>query len=128
MGIAKTKVGKYEVLESGTLLCRTSDTVMFNIVNMNFHVRIHNDFAPKGSREIVLKIDEKNNIMNVDLFVKDSLQFLPSSPYQVAQYDGHYLLLSFCVNALSLSIEKDAPVVFNYMWLKGDKVKDGDKR
>lgn len=128
MGIAKTKVSEYEVLESGTLLCRTSDTIMFAISNMNFHIRIHNDFAPKGSDGVKLEIDKENNIMNVDLFVKDALQFLPSSPYQVAQYDGHYLLLSFCVNAISLSIENGAPVVFNYMWLKGNKIKDGDKR
>lgn len=127
MGIAKIKIGEYEVLESGTILCRTSDAIMFNISIMNFRIRIHNDFAPKESNEITLKVDDKEGVMNIDLFVKDALQLLPSSPYQVAQYDGHYLFLSFCVNAMSLAIDKNAPVVFNYMWLKGNKVEYGNE-
>lgn len=127
MGIAKTKIGEYEVLESGTILCRTSDAIMFNISIMNFRIRIHNDFAPKRGDEITLKVDDKEDIMNIDLFIKDALQFLPSSPYQVAQYDGHYLLLSFCVNAMSLAIDENAPIVFNYMWLKGNQVEYGNE-
>lgn len=125
MGIAKTTIGEYEVLESGTILCRPSDNVMFHIGRMDFRIQIHNDVKQNNGREITLNINKETNVLEVDLYVKNTLQLMPSTPYQVAQYDGYYLLLSFCVNTTSLSVDEDAPVIFNYMWLKGAEVDYG---
>lgn len=117
------KIGKYNVLSSGTVIGVVNEPITFTIENLVFEFRFKDNKETKENKlNTELSEDQTKLILNFENF-NNSLGTGNIEPMQLATLNGRFLLLNYRVYALT---EKSGRML-HYTWLLGDQMKGGEK-
>jgi hypothetical protein len=118
----KIKVGKYDVLESGTIVGNENEPIDFSIAeDIGFTIRIvfgtdSEQTEPQINAENYDKVGAKLTFNNFD----NSIGIGNVIPLQIGTLNHRELLLNYRVYSLNKGGK-----IFHYTWLLGEEVKIG---
>lgn len=116
------KVGDYDVLENGSIVCMNGYPVVFSFGKLTYEIVIHRDKgADEYGKNIVFMMNAKDtNLGEIHLYLQDSVALASSTPYLVGNFNGRSLSLAFHIDHFTAMSDSKMPIVLNYIWLQRD--------
>ena len=116
------KVGDYNVLESGSVVCMDGYPIVFTFGKLTYKVIIHRDKgADELGKNVVFLMNAKDmNIGEIQLYLEDSVALASSTPYKVGNYNGKSLSFAFHIEHFTAMSDPKMPIALNYTWLQRD--------
>lgn len=117
------KVGDYDVLESGSVLCMKDYPVTFVFGGLSYKVFMHRDKDDDKGKTIEFRMSKSDiNKAEIHFYLNDSILISSESPYMIGNYNNKSLSFAFSIESLSFVTNKESTIVLNYMWLQKDAV------
>lgn len=117
------KAGDFDVIQSGSVIYMPETPLIFNCGQLKITIILHSDTETDKNGKNITSRQTADKDLEIHFYIKGLVNLSSKKPVSVGTLDGRILLLTFYWDLFALMTNPISPVVFNYMWLLGDKIK-----